>query len=112
MKKCFGCIYHKGHQNGLTDEERESGETYCFLYGKNVSHGCNDGKIVKDFGQWKVHSWGLAAMSPGMPYFVYDISRHRLNDGWEHHLSFKEWVDLDSFKKAYEFAKQYYDGEK
>ena len=107
-EKCNGCIYFENHQYRLTEEERDYGEMYCFLYGKNVLHGCNEGEIVKDFGQWKVHRWGLAAASSDVPYFVYDISKERLNDGWEYHLSKKNWIDLDSFKKAYEFAKEYY----
>jgi hypothetical protein len=37
--------------------------------------------------------------------YHYDISkRELLNDDWIYHMSTKKWVDMEEFKRAYEYV--------
>ena len=59
--------------------------------------------LFKDFGQSKVYSWGIGVHNENG--FIYDIPKNLLeNKNWIFHLSFKTWIDLKSFEKAYNWA--------
>ena len=97
---------------GPREEEKEGGYIYCFLFGRLTKDACDDGFVVKDFGQWKVHEWGIAGMDlyngPWMPYDISKSSVMSKFQNWPEHMKEKPWVDMGSFNKAFIFAREYY----
>jgi hypothetical protein len=65
------------------------------------------GRIVKDFGQWKVTEFGLENLEKH--FSSYAIKKDRLlENNWVAHMRDKNWVDLISFINALWYARVYF----
>ena len=66
-------------------------------------------KVIKDFGQWSVTSYGLECLKP----FHYHINKSALRTEenykfWLDHIPQKNWCDIRSFKPALKAAVKFH----
>jgi hypothetical protein len=67
-------------------------------------------KIIKEFGTWAVTTYGVESLQ--FP-FSYAIKKDRINENengytWEKHMEQKNWVNINDFKTAMNFAREYF----
>jgi hypothetical protein len=65
-------------------------------------------RAIKQFGTWAVTTYGVESLT-----MHYPIARDRLNEceaeyTWEQHMADKNWVNMDDFREAMDFARKHF----